>query len=481
MIVAGVDAARRLHDRRDRQVRRRRVVRRRRRRDADARRGAARRRRAPAHYDQIDVAAAPGVTPATLRARIRAALPRNASTCAPARSRPPSRPPTSKATSASCARSCSSSPTSRCSSARSSSSTPSRSPSPSARASSGCCARSARRARQVLQSVVAKGCCSASAAPCSACSAAIALAPALDQLFKAFGADLPDSGTVRRDAHDRRVAARRHGRDGARRSLAGAARDARAAARGDARGRRDPAPQADHARSLRRSGPARARAWCDSSSRSSRRWLRRRSCVIVGDRHRAHVRAPAPARTRSAATGSRAGLARAIGSLVSWRGITGRLARENTIRQPGRTLMTAAALTVGLALVTLVAVLAAGTKATINQPSSRSFAGNLIVENSQRQQRSGDPRAPRAGAAPRAGRRRRHADRVHRGRACGAAAATPVDHRRSIRRRSRASTASNGSTARTRRCAPLGHDGHGRHQGLRRIAPPARSGRRSRC
>jgi putative ABC transport system permease protein len=40
-------------------------------------------------------------------------------------------------------------------------------------------------------------------------------------------------------------------------------------------------------------------------------------------------------------------LARAIGVLVSWRGITGRLARENAIRQPGRTMVTAAALTVG--------------------------------------------------------------------------------------------------------------------------------------
>jgi putative ABC transport system permease protein len=77
------------------------------------------------------------------------------------------------------------------------------------------------------------------------------------------------------------------------------------------------------------------------------------------------------------------GLARAIGALVSWRGITGRLARENSIRQPGRTMITAAALTVGLALVAFVAVLADGTKATIDQAVSRSFAGDLIIENSQ--------------------------------------------------------------------------------------------------
>lgn len=84
-------------------------------------------------------------------------------------------------------------------------------------------------------------------------------------------------------------------------------------------------------------------------------------------------------------------LARAIGVLVSWRGITGRLARENSIRQPGRTLVTAAALTVGLALVTFVAVLADGTKTSIDRAVSRSFAGDLIVENSQPGNEQGIP------------------------------------------------------------------------------------------
>jgi putative ABC transport system permease protein len=74
-------------------------------------------------------------------------------------------------------------------------------------------------------------------------------------------------------------------------------------------------------------------------------------------------------------------LGRAIGLLVSWRGITGHLARENSVRQPGRTLVTALALTVGLGLVAFISVLAAGTKATIDQAVNRSFAGNLIVQN----------------------------------------------------------------------------------------------------
>jgi putative ABC transport system permease protein len=74
-------------------------------------------------------------------------------------------------------------------------------------------------------------------------------------------------------------------------------------------------------------------------------------------------------------------LAQGVGTLVRWRGITGRLAQENSVRQPGRTLTTAAALTVGIALVALVAVLASGFKATINRAVDRSFAGDLIVEN----------------------------------------------------------------------------------------------------
>jgi putative ABC transport system permease protein len=76
-------------------------------------------------------------------------------------------------------------------------------------------------------------------------------------------------------------------------------------------------------------------------------------------------------------------LAGAIGWLVSWRGIVGRLARENATRQPGRTLVTALALTVGLGLVAFISILAAGTNATIDQAVARSFAGSLIVQNSE--------------------------------------------------------------------------------------------------
>jgi len=71
--------------------------------------------------------------------------------------------------------------------------------------------------------------------------------------------------------------------------------------------------------------------------------------------------------------------------------VIGRLARENTIRHPGRTAVTAAALMIGLGLVSFVSILAAGTKASINTAIDRSFAGNLIIENSSQAGNVGIP------------------------------------------------------------------------------------------
>ncbi len=159
----------------------------------------------------------------------------------------------------------------------------------------------------------------------------IALAPGLDQLFKSFGADLPDSGTV---IQTRTIVVS---------LVVGISVTVLAGLAPAVRATRVP-PLA---------------AMREGVEMSHRKRLFRRRYLVIRP------------------------LARAIGSLLAWRGITARLARENSIRQPGRTLTTAAALTVGLALVTLVAILAAGTKATIDQAVSRSFAGDLIVENSQ--------------------------------------------------------------------------------------------------
>ncbi len=84
-------------------------------------------------------------------------------------------------------------------------------------------------------------------------------------------------------------------------------------------------------------------------------------------------------------------LGRGLGSVVARRGVVGRLARDNAIRQPGRTAVTAAALMIGLALCTFAAILAAGLKASIDNEVNRAFAGNLIIENASRSSAAGIP------------------------------------------------------------------------------------------
>jgi putative ABC transport system permease protein len=75
-------------------------------------------------------------------------------------------------------------------------------------------------------------------------------------------------------------------------------------------------------------------------------------------------------------------LARALGwPLARWRGLTGVLARENAIRQPQRTAVTAAALMVGLALVVFVTIFAAGLKASVNKAVDDQVTAALIVQS----------------------------------------------------------------------------------------------------
>jgi putative ABC transport system permease protein len=63
------------------------------------------------------------------------------------------------------------------------------------------------------------------------------------------------------------------------------------------------------------------------------------------------------------------------------RGLAGRLARENSQRNPSRTAATAAALMIGLALVSFVTVFAAGLKASIADAIDNSFQGELEIQN----------------------------------------------------------------------------------------------------
>jgi putative ABC transport system permease protein len=63
------------------------------------------------------------------------------------------------------------------------------------------------------------------------------------------------------------------------------------------------------------------------------------------------------------------------------RHLTGRLARENTQRNPSRTAVTAAALMIGLAVVVFVTVFAAGIKSSIATAVDESFQGELVIQN----------------------------------------------------------------------------------------------------
>jgi putative ABC transport system permease protein len=64
------------------------------------------------------------------------------------------------------------------------------------------------------------------------------------------------------------------------------------------------------------------------------------------------------------------------------RGLTGRLARENAMRKPGRTASTAAALMIGLALVVFVTVFAAGINSSVSKTIDESFRGEIVLQNS---------------------------------------------------------------------------------------------------
>jgi putative ABC transport system permease protein len=77
----------------------------------------------------------------------------------------------------------------------------------------------------------------------------------------------------------------------------------------------------------------------------------------------------------------------ALAAVAGWpleraRRLLGRLARENTQRNPSRTAITAAALMIGLALVAFVTVFAAGIKSTVAQVVDENFAGGLVIQNS---------------------------------------------------------------------------------------------------
>ena len=72
-------------------------------------------------------------------------------------------------------------------------------------------------------------------------------------------------------------------------------------------------------------------------------------------------------------------IARPVARALSapFRGVTSRLARENTIRQPRRTAATASALMVGVALVAFTSIFAASIKSSVNDTLEASFPADL--------------------------------------------------------------------------------------------------------
>ena len=75
-------------------------------------------------------------------------------------------------------------------------------------------------------------------------------------------------------------------------------------------------------------------------------------------------------------------LSRAIGSpLPRIKGVTGTLARENTMRNPKRTAASASALMIGVGLIAFITIFASSIKASINASIDRSFAGDFVIHS----------------------------------------------------------------------------------------------------
>ena len=199
----------------------------------------------------------------------------------------------------------------------------------------------------------------------------LGLANGLFSLFDAVGFTLPNTGLVFETRTVVVVAARRHPRDARREPAAGDPRDARAADRRRAR-RRDASAESRFAPL-----PHRRRLRADAA--------RLRVARLLALRPRPRDDEPADlARARRAARLHRLRPALRRGSsgrsprVLGWPatkigGAAGALARDNARRNPQRTASTAAALMIGLALVTLVAVLAAGITSTFRGAVERSL------------------------------------------------------------------------------------------------------------
>jgi putative ABC transport system permease protein len=75
-------------------------------------------------------------------------------------------------------------------------------------------------------------------------------------------------------------------------------------------------------------------------------------------------------------------LSRAVGSpLPRLRGVTGKLARQNAMRNPKRTAASASALMIGVGLVGFITILASSSTASVNSAIDRGFAGDIVIDS----------------------------------------------------------------------------------------------------
>jgi putative ABC transport system permease protein len=128
-------------------------------------------------------------------------------------------------------------------------------------------------------------------------------------------------------------------------------------------------------------------------------------------------------------------LVRPLASIAGWplerlRGLTGRLARENAMRKPGRTAVTSAALMIGLALVVFVTVFAAGLNRYRHQLRGRHH-------DSEHRRLLADPPEHRARGQPHRGCRRGRLDPLQLRQGAGAEGSAADCRRRSGEHRRR--------------------------------------------
>jgi putative ABC transport system permease protein len=88
-------------------------------------------------------------------------------------------------------------------------------------------------------------------------------------------------------------------------------------------------------------------------------------------------------------------LSRAIGApLPCVKGVTGALARENTMRNPKRTAASASALMIGVGLVAFITILASSTTASNNATVDRTFTGDFVITGAGMGSGGVDPALP---------------------------------------------------------------------------------------